>query len=658
MNVLAFIFAALSSYVPAGNPEVNMLFTDETPSLEGSCRSISEHWDMEEASGNITGECGRTAAMTANGTPVYEVTSATSGAGEGITFDGSTDYFSLADDADLDAGIGTNMVVDAWVFFTAISGDHTIVSKVADTNAAGAEPGYSFYIDSTGDMIGYFESGATTSTGTCETAITGLYTWYHIRWEVDFSDTAAELDCMVEGWELATANLDDNIAGSTLANAEAFLIGATGDASGAGVDKMFNGTIADVRICIGATALTDCRTDYPVAGKLPRGVEPSSDNTDEFLFGNARNGAMEVGSRINVSWPPTSSDQIETDATQPPGLYVGSDIDYTFWSLTELDGVWTENGSAVMGGSGGCGVNTPYGNQDVGNSVVDDDGAGEEYIESTVTCSSGNPCTFGVWMIDDGEGSGTMTVYLDGTTQDCTPTATWTWCSVTDAAASGASVTARVYPAEEGVAADTGRICVWNPEGYAADFERSPSPTAATVTGTDIYVAGFGGTGTFSIDSGAFCAWIWLDDDDGVGAHTVWASSSATIEFQITGGEKLRLFTSGLADNLEYVTTGTVTPRTWEHVCVAFDRNPTFGAAIVELFLDGTELTALDTADFTWTANQTDSNVLRIGNSGAFDASALDGYINYVTYWKVPPEGRTQVFADHYNATKLLGGFP
>ena len=178
---------------------------------------------------------GNNTGSTFNGiTGVYNTTSNTATA----HFDGSNDYVSIADDSSLT--FTTALTASAWVNFTSISGDQTIVADWDYNNN-----GRSFQLrwdDDTTDTLEFHVcgDGSTIKENTANwTPVVGR--WYHLTATYNAGTTKLYIDGISQ-----TVTADASQPTSLHSSSDPILIGSTGDATTR--TNYFNGKISNLSL--------------------------------------------------------------------------------------------------------------------------------------------------------------------------------------------------------------------------------------------------------------------------------------------------------------------------------------------------------------------------------------------------------------------------
>ena len=175
-----------------------------------------------------------------NGTLTNGPTVAPGKLGQALTFDGSDDYVSVADNTALDFGDTADLTLTGWFYRNSATTDDTLIAK--RNGIASGDTGYILYLDDATDQL-IFEM----SDGTDEYSLTSVSTfttpgWYHytIIWD---QDSAVNSEIYVNG--VADSATDTGTIGNIgdLSNALTFRVGAESDDG-----NPFDGKIDEVRV--------------------------------------------------------------------------------------------------------------------------------------------------------------------------------------------------------------------------------------------------------------------------------------------------------------------------------------------------------------------------------------------------------------------------
>jgi len=249
--------------------------------------------------------------LTANGTPTYQqTTDHVQGLGYAARFPADSAYFATAGDVDAFDFAATDAVVDVW--FKAASGTNpTLVSK---WNGNGW-----MLRASSNQMIFSLNDGAgnvCTAPGTSHPQVASDGQWHYAR--ATWSNSTQTCTVAMDGVSNSTVTSGLTSLSTT------WRTGTFRQDSDAG-NKASH--IADLRICIGSTALTDCPTRYN--GPAYSGVgttAPTFTRATVSTRVNPVTGLVEaVASGVPVVGSPLSSGASGSiDGSEPTGVYVGS----------------------------------------------------------------------------------------------------------------------------------------------------------------------------------------------------------------------------------------------------------------------------------------------------------------------------------------------
>lgn len=197
------------------------------------------HCDGADASTTFTDSSNNTRTVTANGNAQIDTAQSQFGGASGL-YDGTGDYLSVGDAADLEPGAG-DFTIECWVRFANVSGLKTIIGKRA--NIAGFGP-IAIYANGTTLSIALSTNGTSWNiTGASTIGTVAADTWYHVAVTRAGSTVRKFLNGVKNGTDVSTSSaLVDNSAAVT--------VGA--DTNGQG----HNGWIDEVRITIGVCRYT------------------------------------------------------------------------------------------------------------------------------------------------------------------------------------------------------------------------------------------------------------------------------------------------------------------------------------------------------------------------------------------------------------------
>jgi hypothetical protein len=193
---------------------------------------------MDEASGNLTdSSTSGTHTATVVGTPVYSVTSDTSLSGTAITFDGSTDYYTIVNHADLRP---TNITVSLWIKTTSDSTGSDRYIFESGKQAASPYAGVAVTGENNKCFFRIYSNTGTTYTTDWHAVSTTTEindgNWHHFVGTYDGSTIKAYFDGVLEATTSYSAGLAYNATNNVL-------IGARD-----GSVYYFNGSLDDIKL--------------------------------------------------------------------------------------------------------------------------------------------------------------------------------------------------------------------------------------------------------------------------------------------------------------------------------------------------------------------------------------------------------------------------
>lgn len=216
-------------------------------------QSTAALWHFDEASGNALDSSGNGLTAVPSGTTIV---AGQPGMGNARSFNGSSDYVSVASGAGTSVDIDTNPVtIEAWINITSVNattGNEIFSRGVGGTN------GYALYIDTGGYAHlggqggGNFGGGPLLSTGV----------WHHIAGVINGTDSRIYVD----GNLVATGTIN------VIASAATYSYIGSGLNSSSVNTAFFNGQIDEVRVSNSARSSDEIRMD---AQRRPYGVYTS-----------------------------------------------------------------------------------------------------------------------------------------------------------------------------------------------------------------------------------------------------------------------------------------------------------------------------------------------------------------------------------------------
>jgi hypothetical protein len=225
------------------------------------------HDSSGSASGTITNAVWKTEDLCHSGKCLY--------------FDGTGDYVSFGDDANLDFAASTNFTINLWFRHTGtISGTQVLIAKY--NAATTTDGGYKIYMDSSGHIIFGIDDDQTSFP---EDSVTSANSYADAKWHfisaVKTSNTRIDLyiDGQTVGYKTPLS------ATNTLVNTDAFYVGIDGD----GTSNGWMGFIDDLKVYTSsARSSSEVKADY-TGQTTARGVSesfgPDNSNLSNGLVG-------------------------------------------------------------------------------------------------------------------------------------------------------------------------------------------------------------------------------------------------------------------------------------------------------------------------------------------------------------------------------------
>lgn len=537
-------------------------------------------WLFNEESGNLTEECGTVGDLTANGNPTYEHTSdvdVPEGIGKAITFDGTGDWFQEATNSGvLDVASGEELVVEAW-FRTEGTGNYSIISTrdAAKTGfILGVRP------DDAGQarMVVTTPGPATCLAESSESVDDGE--WHYLRgtWPVDNDDCHIQVDGGTEG-------VDDGVAGAVAATDNI----TVGD-SATTVDEL-DGDIAMVRVCIGASAITDCPSLYNDGTR-----ELVNDTAPTFTRATTST-AIQGGQVVDVASgdpvitaPIGDGETLNSTIPGPYGLYVGA---ATTFELLDNEDFTTGNWASVGSPTVTTGLTDPGGG--TGAVSVEDDATGsiERQQQDVTITDDSTSWTYTVWAKCDVPHSFiTQVRFQDGTatenlnTETCTRE--WTRFENTHANNGTGNTTLRTQMyVTENTASQTGKITFWRPQLYNKDHAvpLDPAVAGSAVTVNKDTVS-YSAPSDFSTGLFSCASWGYTyENGSDRNMLTLTPGSGTTIHLRMASSGGVRMTFAAVAD----VTFGAVPAVGWNHYAFVLDDSANTIDAYVNGSTSGTQ---------------------------------------------------------------------
>ncbi|MCP4493119.1 MAG: LamG domain-containing protein [Gammaproteobacteria bacterium] len=223
------------------------------------------YWNMNDASGNFLDSSGNSHTATANGTPAYGETGQVDDA---ILFDGSTDYGTIVDHADLKP---TSVTVCGWVK-TSMSGSVGMIAQNQLLHTGGTLlSGWFVQITSGGKIIFYIadNTGVSYSANASSVLPQNDNNWHHFCGTYDGSDIKMYIDGVLT---------DESSIASGLAyqvSTHYCQIGAWNQTGTVG--SYFNGTIDELKIFDYALTETNITDIFQTDGGILYDLDPPTD---------------------------------------------------------------------------------------------------------------------------------------------------------------------------------------------------------------------------------------------------------------------------------------------------------------------------------------------------------------------------------------------
>ncbi len=563
----------------------------------GNCSRSTVMWlAFDEASGNIVVPTGCLAASTtiaASGGPTYTVdTTDLKGLNTAITFDGTNDRFSVgADTAALNPGTNP-MVIDLFV-----KSDGTNANGEAIITKRGAVGTPTWRLtDNNGPPRFAIGDASTTCTVTASQSMAAAG-WHYVRATWNGSNV-----CTVKIDDNATASTTQAVGSVSSANTT-FRVGGDVNANlptepGANTEH-WGGTIADARVCIGSTALTDCPSRFN--GPAYSGFTGSTLTAPTFTRAtvstrvNPVTGLVEaVASGVPVVGAPLSSgDDGSIDGTEPTGVYVGAATTFAALhneNVTSGSGVWSISG-CITTGTNTTDVTAPDGTntaeKQTGSGCVDSSTIVEQIV-SSLTANQSNTLT--MWLRGASGGEQLRLKNTENGVADyfssITLTNTWQRYVFTQAFSGGAT-SARIgltVPTSGGPHAPV--FYIWRPQLYQKTFAvpLDPAVTTSSVTINQDHVT-HSGTGIVTND---FTMMLWANHPPGNNAGTVNLLSIGEDSVSNKKDFNLRIIAAGVNVHSSFGQNNTFgvdgAANTWHHYAVIGQ------SGNVRAFLNGTQL--------------------------------------------------------------------
>ncbi len=244
--------------------------------------------------------------------------------GQAFSFNGTSDYASVVDNAALEP---TSLTIEAWVNFSSVPSLAMIVSKpvgIANLNS------YQLYYQS-GKIVGEISDGSTSSRAEAAWS-PGVGTWYHVAMTFDGSTLAVHLD----GAQVGSVSTTISMA----YDSNALLIGVEND--GAGLVYRFPGLIDEVTLYNRALSASEIAS-ISAAGSAGKCLPSLVTNTNDSGAGSLRdaisyaNSSCSIGPHTIAFDIPGVGPHVISPATQLPNVI----CDFTI-----IDG-YTQSGSSA-----------------------------------------------------------------------------------------------------------------------------------------------------------------------------------------------------------------------------------------------------------------------------------------------------------------------
>ena len=339
-----------------------------TDEMVGSTRG---YWPLTEASGNVSDVTTLGNTLTANGTLTYSVSGVRN---TGITFNGSTGYFSCANATCVTSSKlnpqGNTLTLGAWIKTSSVT--QQMIISAYNSGVSG-----SYYLSVNGSGLATFHTELTPFTDLTSTRNVADGNWHYVVGTYDGSNMRIYVDGQLDGTIARTGNLP-----STTAN---FAIGA--DYTSGSAANFFNGTIDQPFVAASTLTSSEIAHQYQVgyralqnhASQSIRGVTIAADASQEVAGGNSNVSAVAASIRNGMIYIGTNPGGISAI-----GMDTDTIQDYYSPSMTTQDDtgqIWGANNGFVntisVGQSYGTGTLYAFGSNN--------SGAGGVWMESQDT---------------------------------------------------------------------------------------------------------------------------------------------------------------------------------------------------------------------------------------------------------------------------------
>ncbi|MBT3249409.1 MAG: site-specific integrase [Candidatus Pacebacteria bacterium] len=269
--------------------------TDGATESNGSLKIYTKDYISEEMVGDIRGmwPLNNNAAsdledisvkantLTNNGTVTF---TASGVRGNAATFNGSTQYLSRADDADLDFGSSTDFTLGAWIN-TTMTGTGTIFNKRSKTADIS---GYRVRI--TSGIVQLWLDDNVARTNISSNSLPNDGKWHHIAVVIDRDNSASiYIDGILD-------NTGDVSSIGDISNSQSFIIGQQNSS------QYFDGLIDEPFVTATAIPADKVKKMYEVGKRALEGSHGTNDLQNELAEDTAGTGAINNVSSVAVDW--------------------------------------------------------------------------------------------------------------------------------------------------------------------------------------------------------------------------------------------------------------------------------------------------------------------------------------------------------------------
>jgi hypothetical protein len=192
-----------------------------------------------------------------------------------LYFDGTGDFVSVSDDADLDFAAADNFTIELWFRHGSVSATEVMIAKYI-AGEGGTDGGYKILMESDGDITFAIDDDETWTPDDNVTTTTADFdnnSWHHIA---AVKDGTTGIYLYIDGQFKGS---DETIAATnTLENDDAFYVGIDGDGS----SNDFTGFIDEVKVYASARTADEIKADF-LGTTISRGKSASFEDTDSWL---------------------------------------------------------------------------------------------------------------------------------------------------------------------------------------------------------------------------------------------------------------------------------------------------------------------------------------------------------------------------------------